>query len=352
MKGKMAYQIKPLQVEVREYDLESDLQDGSILLKVLQTNVCGSELHIFKGDHPLKQTGKMGHEMVGQVVQIGANVKTDSAGNKLELGDRVVPVYFATCNKCRECLNGNHHHCEHNFKYDVGTFASHYEVHHDQYFFKVPDTVTNQEAASANCALSQVLFGLDKVDIKPGDSLVIQGAGGLGLNACAVAKEKGAYVIVIDTVPSRLAAAESFGADVTINITEYNTVEKRMYRVQELTGGIGADYVLEVSGVPEAFSEGIHLAKTNGIYVTMGNITVGKKVEIDPGLLVRKALQIIPVNRYNPEYLFKALQFLERNAKKYPFEQLLDASFTLEEVEVALQKSLQREVTRATIIMD
>lgn len=351
MKGKMAYQTEPLKVEIREYDISDQLDNQSVLLEVLQTNVCGSELHIFKGDHPLKQDGKIGHEMVGKIVKLGEKIQTDNAGIKVGIGDRVVPVYFVTCNKCRECLAGNRHHCKYMFKYDVGTFASYYEVHHDQYFFKVPDNVSNRAAASANCALSQVLFGLEKVNIKPGDTLVIQGAGGLGINACAVAKEKGAHVIIIDSVASRLQTAKKFGADETIDMNEFGTVEKRVQQVNALTDGHGADFVLEVSGVPAAFSEGIHLVKPNGVYVTMGNITLGKTVDIDPGLLVRKGIQIIAVNRYNPEYLFRALKFLERNVEKYPFDELLDGTFTLEETEMALSKSISREVTRATIVM-
>lgn len=352
MRGKMAYQTEPLKVEIREYDIPDALDNQSILLEVLQTNVCGSELHIFKGDHPLKKEGKIGHEMIGKIVKKGDGVQTDHAGNQVEIGDRVVPVYFVTCNKCKECLAGNRHHCKYMFKYDVGTFASYYEVHHDQYFFKVPEGVSDQAAASANCALSQVLFGLDKANLKSGDTLVIQGAGGLGINACAVAKEKGAHVIIIDSVPSRLQTAKRFGADEIININDFDTVEKRVQQVNELTKGEGADFVLEVSGVPAAFSEGIHLVKPNGVYVTMGNITLGKTVEIDPGLLVRKGIQIIAVNRYNPDYLFKALKFLERNIKKYPFDELLERTFTLEEAELALNKSISREVTRAAIVMN
>lgn len=361
MKGKIVYQTKPQNIQLKELNIPEKIEDDGVMLEVLQSNICGSDIHVFKGDHPLIKSGGIGHEMVGRISHLGESVDTDNAGNPVQKGDRVVPVYYATCNKCEECLNNNRHHCEQAFKYmskvDLephfhGTFATHYYIHNDQYFFKVPDTVTNQEAASANCALSTVYYGLDKVELKPGYTIVIQGAGGLGLNACAIAKEKGAQVIIIDGVASRLEMAMRFGADETINMNDYSTVEKRQKRIEELTNGKGADVGLEVTGVPSAIDEGIHLVKENGQYLIMGNITVGKKAEFDPGLLVRKSIQVIPVNRYNPEYLYYSLLFIERNREKYPFSDLLDATFTLEEVELALDKSVNHEVGRATIVVN
>lgn len=362
MKGKLVYMTAPMNLELREYDLPKEIEDGAILLEVLQTNVCGSEIHMYKGDHNIIKHGGIGHEMVGRIIKVGKNVKNDNAGNPVKIGDRVVPIYIAHCNHCRECLEGNYHHCEQAYKYwsktdespyfQGTTFATHYYVHYDQHFFKVPDSVTNQEASSANCALAQVLFGLDKVDIKPGQSIVIQGAGGLGLNACTVAKEKGATVIIIDAVKSRLKMAEKFGADYVIDMNEYQSIEEREQKIKELTNEWGADIGLEVTGAPNAFSEGIHLVKQNGKYVTMGNIRLGKTTEFDPGLLTRKSIQIIPVNRYNSEYLYYALQFLERNINKYPFNELTDAEFTLEKTQIALEKSINREVTRATIVVN
>ncbi len=123
-------------------------------------------------------------------------------------------------------------------------------------------------------------------------------------------------MIVIDSAPSRLVTAKKFGADELIDMNAYDTLDARVNRVKELTGGWGADFGLEVAGVPDAFSEGIHLVKQNGKYVVMGNITPGHTTAFDPGLLVRKAIEIIPANRYNPEYLYKSLQFFREKRRK------------------------------------
>jgi len=107
-----------------------------------------------------------------------------------------------------------------------------------------------------------VHFGIEKSGLKYGDKIVIQGVGGLGLNATVVAKMFGARVIEIDAVPNRLDMEKKFGADETISINQYTTLDERTEKIMTLTNGIGADVVMELSGVPAAFAEGIHLIKS------------------------------------------------------------------------------------------
>lgn len=360
MKGKVAVMTEPKNLVFQEYELP-EVKAGSVLVKVVRTNVCGSELHIWQGHHPTKKSGVMGHEMVGVIERLGPEVEADFAGNPVKIGDRIAAAYFLTCRKCAPCQKGQLHLCENAYKFWAkdpeeaphfhGSFATHYYIHPDQYFYKVPDNVPDAAAASANCALSQVYFGLEKAGLQYGESVVIQGAGGLGLNAAAVAKECGATVIVIDGVASRLEKAKSFGADHVIDMSEFDTLEKRAKAVYDFTGGKGADLCMELTGVPAAFNEGIHLVRAGGRYVSIGNISPGKMTPFDPGLMTRKSIQIISVVRYDPWYLNKSLQFLAKTMDKYPFGELLDADFTLEEISVALDKSSSREVTRASIVV-
>lgn len=361
MKGKVAVMTEPMKMTFAEYDLP-EVEPNSVLVKVIRTNVCGTELHIWQGHHPIKKSGVMGHEMVGKIEVLGPGVETDYAGNKLKIGDRVAATYFLTCRKCNACQRGDFYLCENVYRYFAaeaeefphfhGSFGTHYYIHPNQYFYKVPDNVPDSAAASANCALSQVYFGIEKASLHYGETIVIQGAGGLGLNASAVAKEFGATVIVIDGVKSRLEKAKLFGADYLIDMNEYTTVQERAKRVLELTDGNGADVGMELTGVPDAFSEGIHHIRTCGRFVCMGNVSPGHFTSFDPGLLTRKSITVIPANRYNPWYLDKALQFLSRTIDKYPFGEMLDAEFTLSEIKDALDKSARREVTRASIVIN
>ncbi len=359
--GKVANMVEPMKLEFREFKVPEP-GENCLVVKVIRTNVCGSELHIWRGKHPTKRTGVLGHEMVGVIEKIGPGVTTDFADQPIKVGDRVASAYYRTCLKCKACLRGDFNNCERSiefwnkkpeeFPHFHGAFASHYYIHPNQYFYKVPDNIPDVVAASANCALSQVYYGLDKGELATGETVVIQGAGGLGLNAVAVAKERGAIVIIIDALKSRLEMAKQFGADYTIDLTEHDTVEKRAELVRSYTDGEGADLGLEVSGVPEAFGEGIYLIRNNGRYVTMGNISPGKVIDFDPGILTRKAIRIIPILRYKPWYLAKALKFQSACIDKYPFESMIDCDFSFENIGEALEKSASREVTRASIVID
>ncbi|QQK82022.1 zinc-binding dehydrogenase [Salicibibacter cibi] len=349
---------EPGNVELHDYDLP-EVIPGSVLVKVNQSNVCGSELHIFNDQHPYIKNAVLGHEMIGQILELGEGVTIDYAGNTVKKGDSIVAPYYLTCQKCRACRNGQFHLCENAYTYWSkpptewpyfnGAFSTHYYIHPNQYFYKVPDNISSKVAASANCALSQVYFGIDESQLSSEETIVIQGAGGLGINATAVAKERGANVIIIDAVASRLELAKEFGADETINLNNHKTVDEREKKVKELTDNWGADVGIELTGVPDSFSEGIKLVRPGGRYVAIGTQSPGTTTAVDPGLLVRKSVRIIPLIRYNPWYLYKSLKFLEQNQHKYPFESLLDASFDLSEIQTALDKSARREVTRATI---
>jgi threonine dehydrogenase-like Zn-dependent dehydrogenase len=357
--GKLVKLTEPEEVEIVEYPV-ADPEPGAVLTEVERANVCGSELHIWKGLHPEVKEGALGHEALCRVLELGEGVETDYAGNPIEEGDLVAPVYFITCQRCPACQRGQFNLCDNAYEWWSkspeepphfhGTFGTHYYIHPQQYFYKVPEGLDENIAAGANCALSQVMFGIDEVDVSEGETVVVQGAGGLGLNAIAVSKERGADVIVVEGVDGRIDRAKAFGADHVVDFREYDSVEARADRVAELTDGVGADVGIEVAGVPPAFSEGIHLVRKGGRYLEMGNVNPGHSTDFDPGLLTRRAIEIHAAVRYNPWYLGRALEFLDEHADDYPYSDLVDTEFDLVNVNEALEKSESREVTRATLV--
>jgi threonine dehydrogenase-like Zn-dependent dehydrogenase len=359
-RGTLVYLSAPQQIEYREYDLPTP-EPGGILAQVVRANVCGSELHIWKGLHPTVKRCVMGHEMVGRVHTLGAGVETDFAGTPLEPGARIVAAYFLTCRKCRACRKGQFNLCENAYRFWMlnpetpphfhGTFGTHYCIHPDQYVYRVPDEVPDGVASFANCALSQVYYGLDQAGLAADETVVVQGAGGLGLAAIAVAKERGARVIVIDGVEDRLAGARAFGADEIVDMREYDTAAARAARVLHLTDNWGADVGMELTGVPAAFSEGITLVRPGGRYVSIGNISPGLTTPFDPGALTRRQVQIIPVIRYQPWYLLKTLRLLAATRDRYPWATLVDTDFAFTDVNDALERSARREVRRASIVV-
>jgi len=116
---------------------------------------------------------------------------------------------------------------------------------------------------------------------------------------------------------------------------------------EDLTGGVGADVAVEVTGVTEAIDEGLRHLRKGGRYLVMGNIIPGKEARFDPGRAVRKSVSIVTAMRYPPWILRDALKFLNEHGNKYPFKDLIDATYELNDVQTALADSLNRDVGRA-----
>jgi threonine dehydrogenase-like Zn-dependent dehydrogenase len=333
-KGKAAVFLGPGKgYEIQEFDVPSPEPDA-IVIKVSMGGICGSDLHIWRGDSPVFQAmaGQVvGHEMTGRVAKLGANISTDSLGQPLKEGDRVCYAYFYPCHRCYQCNKGEFAACPTKLlrmgpsvSQFSGAYGQYYYLKPGHWVFKVPDELSDEMVTPVNCALSQVLYGLNRAGLQLGDTLVVQGAGGLGTNACAVAKEMGAErVIVIDGVADRLALAKQFGADETINLTEYNTPEARVGRVMELTGGRGADVVGEFVGLPQAVPEGLQMVRNGGTYLEIGNISFGNSVPIDPSALVWGSKRIVGVVMYDPWVIPEALDYLVRTRTKYPHEEVV-----------------------------
>lgn len=357
--GRVAALTGPEQVEIQTYDVPEP-EPGAVVLAVTRANVCGSDVHQYHWESAALREAALGHEFIGRVVGLGDGVTTDFAGQPVRLGDRVVPVYYLTCLRCPACLRGELGSCQNAISawatnpekapHFNGGFATHYYVRPGQYFYIVPDDVDDATVAGANCGLAQMIFTLDKVGIAAGETLVVQGAGGLGLFAAAVARERGATVIVVDAMADRLELATQFGADHAIDLTKVRTVAERAAAVRDLTAGAGADVVLEVAGVPAAFTEAIELVRSGGRIATVGNINAEAAVQVIPGLITRKGITIRGVLRYDPWYLHRAVEFLSRRHSLHPFHTLADRSYALDDVVVALQAGESRKVARAAIV--
>jgi threonine dehydrogenase-like Zn-dependent dehydrogenase len=221
-----------------------------------------------------------------------------------------------------------------------GAYAEYYYLKPGGWVFKVPDELPDEVVASVNCALSQVTYGLSVAGLKLGDTLVVQGVGGLGLNACAVAKEMGAEcVIAIDGIPARLEAARQFGADIVVDIREHTTPDARVLHVLGLTGQRGADVVAELVGIPEAFSEGVQMVRSGGALLEMGNISLGNAAPFDPSQIVSGNRRVYGVGTYDPWVIPEALDFLVRTRDKYPFDKIMSHKYRLDDINRAFEEA-------------
>ncbi|OBF13650.1 zinc-binding dehydrogenase [Mycobacterium sp. ACS4331] len=339
---------------------------GEILIKVTRANICGSDVHAWHGTFATRGLGGqlptvLGHEMVGAVEELGSGVTADSNGKPLQVGTRVVFPYFFCCHTCRNCLAGRRNACL-NLKmamlgradeppYFVGGYGDYFLLPAGAVVYTVPDSLSDEIAAGANCALSQVMYGLERVDQGLGEYVVVQGAGALGLYAVAVAKARGAAkVIAIDGVPERLELAKAFGADAVIDITEATTDKERAKIVRALTDGQGADVVVEVVGHPSAIDEGLKLLGQFGRYVEIGNINIGKTFEFDPSRFVFTNKTMVGVSLYDPAVLSRALTFLDEYQHKLPFDRLAAACYPLSDINAAFAAAEGRRDVRASIV--
>ena len=350
--------------EIIDYPLP-EVGPGAILVKITMSTICGSDLHIWRGDIDIAALGLplpaiIGHEMTGKVAALGEGVSTDSAGQPLSVGARVVYHFFKPCGRCPVCLRGEEAACSMNqlfifpidaFPHFTGAYAEYYYLPPGQTVIKVPDDLTDEMVAPLNCALSEVIYGFDKIGPVFGETVVIQGAGGLGIYATAVSREMGAdRIIVVDGVAERLEMAKAFGADELIDMREYKTPEERVQRVMELSAYRGADAVAEMVGLPQAIPEGLDMVGSGGRYLEIGNISPGMTTTIDPSSIVRGSKTIHGVVFYGRDTLKKSLDFLSRTKDRYPFERLLSRSYPLEEINRAFEEQDKKLVSRAAII--
>lgn len=193
-----------------------------------------------------------------------------------------------------------------------------------------------------------MIFGLETVGVTLGDSVVIYGAGSLGLYSIALAREMGASeVIVVDRVDERLKMAKSFGAEVVVNSSESSTVE-RIERVKALTDG-GADLVVEVAGAPSVVNEGLSMVRNSGRYLEIGSVQDKAFASIDISMISVRGLKIVGTLNYEPWVIPRALDFLRRNSTKYPFKEMCRNRFRLDDINAAFEAAAMKIVQRAAV---
>ncbi|WP_102419836.1 zinc-binding dehydrogenase [Mycobacterium sp. 4858] len=342
-------------IELAEFPLTTPAP-GTAALRLRMAGICGSDLHIFRGELPLPCPFAMGHEMVGEIAELGDGLTTDATGKPLAVGDRVVTPYFWFCGQCHACARGRSHACQNLMagEYRTHDQAPHFVAAYGEYYYtsrrqplyKVPEGLPDEAVAPLNCALAQVLFALREVRL--GDTVVIQGAGGLGINATAVARTAGAaQVIVIDKIPERLDVAADFGATHCIDASALSAAEVAQ-QVRARTGGVGADWVLEVVGVPGVIPEGIGFLNNGGTLLEVGNVGMGRTFELDPSVLVYGNKSVRGVMFYEPVTLAIGLNFLQHT--RFPFDRLMPEPFHLTDVNAAFASADAGLVPRGALV--
>jgi alcohol dehydrogenase len=239
------------------------------VVKIDTTTICGTDLHILKGDVPTVDEGRtLGHEAVGTVVEVGSGVRSVAAG------DKVLISCISSCGRCAFCKRGMYSQCMNGGGWILGHLINGTQAEYtripfaDNGLYKVPENLTDEQVLFlADILPTGFEIGVINGGVKPGDTVAVVGAGPVGLAAIMTAKLYGpGRVIAIDMDGGRLDRAAKLGADTTINNASENAVEK----VMDLTDGLGADAVMEAVGIPETFELCTELVRPGGHVANIG----------------------------------------------------------------------------------
>lgn len=245
------------------------IEDTDAIVRVDVVTICGTDLHILKGDVAAVTDGRiLGHEAVGTVESVGSGVKN------VKVGDRVLVSCITACGACRYCRDGSYGQCLGGGGWILGhkidgTQAEKVRVPFaDTSTYPVPAGVSDEQLLMlADILPTGYEVGVLNGQVRPGDVVAVVGSGPIGLSAMMGARLfSPSHVIAIDMADSRLEAAKTFGADIVIN----NSREDALAIVRELTGGLGADVAIEAVGVPATFELAAQLARPGGHIANIG----------------------------------------------------------------------------------
>ncbi len=334
---------------------------GETLVRVKYAGVCGTDVHLWKGDIPLPSPIVLGHEGIGAVEAMGEGVATDYAGVPLARGDLVYWVPLLPCYRCHECtVNEDVTQCAQVlgalFR-DAGAppsccYTEIATLHRGMPFYKIPDDTPPEAVIAFGCAMPTMLQGYERLgDVRPNQTVVVQGCGPVGLAATLLAHAAGARdVIVIGAPRARLEMAMRIGATATIDMAEVKTPEERIARVREFTAGRGGEIVVEAAGAVRAFGEGLQLAAKGGTYLIVGLWSAPGTVPVEPRFVNNMNLRITGTALYAGRHVHGAIQVARKYHTKLPMASALTHRVPLAECQTALEAVHRLESVKAVIL--
>ncbi len=323
---KAAFLEKPGKIVIQEIPAPG-CGDEQVLIRIREIGLCGSDLHYFKdgriGDHLVRQPHVLGHESSGEVVEVGKNVK------QLRPGDRVSIEPGVPCLSCEHCREGHYNLCTGvrflGVPHFMGAFRE-YIAYDPRFVYGVPDGVSFTAAALVE-PLAVGYNATQKCGVTPGGSVLILGAGAIGMSCLEMARQMGAATIIVsDPLEHKLAIARRIGATHGFNPDREDLVEK----VREVSGGRMVDCAIEASGTPQSVRQSILAIRKGGRVALVG---MGMdKVEVPHTEILKKEAVIAGVYRYRNQYrpvieLLKAgrLRVEEWATHRFPLERLQEA---------------------------
>ncbi len=364
--AKVAMLVKPGEFELKEFAIPQ-ISDDQMLIKVEGCGVCGTDGHEYKRDPFGLCPVVLGHEGSGEIVKIGKNIKVDSAGIPVSVGDKIVTCVIP-CGECNACRNtpARTNLCEKCGVYGLfpddeihlnGYFAEYMVVRPNSTFFNVTGMNLDQRMLVEPAAVAVHAVERAKTTglLRFNTSVLVQGCGPIGLMVMAVLRTLGIEnIIALDGNDSRLELAKEMGATQTFNFTSYADFNALLAEVKTATAGLGAEFVFQCTGVAKAESNAWKLVRRGGGLCEVGFFMDGGECSINPHYdLCNKEITAVGSWVYSPQDYPITFDFLKRaSGIGLPIEKLVTHKFKLADIQEALETNVQMKGIKVAVIID
>jgi len=347
-------------VELREFP-EPPLEPGSVLLRTLYSEVCGTDVHVWHGrlagvPYPIIP----GHVSVGVAAKVRGEVRAVD-GARVSEGDRL--VFFdvhRTCGRCRACtVTRTPTRCEARRVYGItdsateglfGGWSQAIYLEPGVAIARLPESVPPETYISGGCGLITAVHAVDRAAVTLGDTVLVQGTGAVGLSAVALARLAGATRVIAFGAPvDRLDLARRMGADTAVDVQDTDAARRHQI-ISDLTGGLGVDIAIEAAGSARAVEEALTLVRDGGRYVIAGHYTDAGPSSINVHQLInRKHLEIRGCWGSEVGHFVRALRLLERHHTAVPWRAIGARTYGLAELNEALADAEAMRLPKALV---
>ena len=372
-----AVMVAPGKLEYQELPYPDHLEPGAMIVKMEMSGICGTDKHAYKGETTLYGGTEAeqdmvfpcvhGHENSGIVVEMnGKGEEIEYCGKSLKVGDRVTNCPNVICGECWYCrsVHGYPYCANHQgigmtyyadrFPYITGGWAEYMYLPPKAWVYKVPEYIPVEYSCMSE--LFVVTAMLDRAKeysayggkgFHFGDTVVVQGAGPIGMLMVAKARMLGAgKIISLDNFDKKLELAKEFSADLTINVSGMDDKEL-VEAIRSETEGRGADVVVETVGQPSVVRVGLEMLRRGGTYLETGNFADTGEVSLNIHRHIAAKNVLIYGNTNHPhDGYYAAFDMMWRNRDQFPIEKLITHRFKLEQAQEAMEKSFEEDALK------
>lgn len=351
-------------IEIKEFNIP-EIGDDEMLVKVEGCGICGTDVHEYKNDPFGLIPVVLGHEGTGEIIKMGKNIKRDSAGKSLKVGDKIVTCIIP-CGECPTCLQHPERTnlCENQGIYGLmtddnihlnGWFGDYIVIRKNSTVFNVSDMDLHSRILIEPAAV--VVHAVERAKatglLKFNSKVLVQGCGPIGLLLLSVLRTMGIEnILALDGNEKRLEMAKRLGATATINVMKSSSFDETIGKVKDLTDGLGADFAFQCTGSPKAHAGIWKFVRRGGGLCEVGFFVNNGDATINPHFdLCNKEITAVGSWVYTPQDYLTTFDFLKRaNGIGLPIKELITHEFPLEELQEALETNIRQEGIKIAII--